>query len=403
MAGEGKVHQPNDDLAAIKTTHQDIIAIQEQTIGRMDSIQSTLDALILKVDNHFEEMKAYFGKMKEARDKGILGVHLPASIMPGIILDLEPKETNTEADLKHKETTRIHKEKASNSDSATQRADQVSNLRCHFPELKSQLALVRYPDLPRSPGIHRHKSHNDVVEETKEKASNSDSATHRTDQAYYLRCHFPERKSQLAPVRCPELPRSPGIHRHNDVAEETKEKASNSDSATQRTDQVSYLRCHFPELKSQLALVRYPELPRSPGIHRHNDVVEETQEEDEEEVEVEEEVLLGSHPVAAASYLSSTGSSITNFGGPPSPVGPLPSPPQPMTSESIPTPPPSPNNAPAGPELFRLGSILSIPPDDVPPGDSLRMDTNDENDPQNPQPQKENSVCCGFTFLRRGV
>ncbi|KAM7485817.1 hypothetical protein LguiA_001826 [Lonicera macranthoides] len=108
MAGVGKVHQLNDDLAAIKTNHQDIIAVQERTIGRMDSIQSTLDALILKVDNHFEEMKAYFGRMKEARDKGILGVHLPASIVPGIKLDLEPKETNTEVDLKHKETTHIH-------------------------------------------------------------------------------------------------------------------------------------------------------------------------------------------------------------------------------------------------------------------------------------------------------
>ncbi|KAM7485820.1 hypothetical protein LguiA_001829 [Lonicera macranthoides] len=122
--------------------------------------------------------------------------------------------------------------------------------------------------------------------------------------------------------------------------------------------------------------------------------------------EDEEEVPLGSEPVAAPSDLSSTGSSITNFGGPPSPVGPLPSPPQSMTSESIPTPPPSPiSGAPTEPEPFMLGSILNVLLDDVPsgPGDSPRMDPNDENDPQNPQPQKENSVCCCFPFPRRGV
>lgn len=46
--------------------------------------------------------------------------------------------------------------------------------------------------------------------------------------------------------------------------------------------------------------------------------------------------------------------------------------------------------------IWQLGSILNIPLDDVPPGDSPRMDRNDENDPQNPQPQKENSVCGSF-------
>lgn len=107
MAGEGKVDQPNDDLAVIKTTNQGIIAIQERTIRRMDSIQSILDALILKVDNQFEVMKAYFGRMNEVRDKGILEVHLLATMVPGIKQDLEHKETNIEVDLKHKETTHI--------------------------------------------------------------------------------------------------------------------------------------------------------------------------------------------------------------------------------------------------------------------------------------------------------
>lgn len=103
MVVEGKVHPPNDDLAAIKTTHKEIISIQERTIGKMNSIQDTLDALILKVDNQFEEKKAYFGRMKEAKDEGLLRLLPPATIVP-IKAYLEYKETVVEADLEGNET-----------------------------------------------------------------------------------------------------------------------------------------------------------------------------------------------------------------------------------------------------------------------------------------------------------